>query len=38
VQKAGQRLTAYAATGDTTYGLDLDAVTACTRALIDDVA
>ena len=38
VQKAGERLTAYAATGDTAYGLDLDAVTACARALIDDVA
>jgi hypothetical protein len=31
MQKAGERPTAYAATGDTTYGLDLDAVTACTR-------
>jgi hypothetical protein len=26
---AGERLTAFAATGDTRYGLDLDAVTAC---------
>ena len=31
MQKAGERPTAYAATCDTTYGLDLDAVTACTR-------
>lgn len=36
VERAGERLAAYAATSGATYGLDLDAVTACARDRIGD--
>jgi len=38
VERAGEHLAAYAATSGATYGLDLDAVTACARGRIGDGA